>query len=91
MLTKEPSFFHCCSPSDCCNSFKRREILLNNKKKLYYFAVFKKQTRFFHKVSVQGVVVLGGHFATLCQEVDFYEAFFSLSIFKKKRQILLHF
>ena len=28
------------------------------------------------KVSVQGVVALGGHFATLCQEVDFYEAIF---------------
>ena len=42
------------------------------------------------KVSVQGVVALGGHFATLCQEVDFYEAkLFSLLIFKKKRQILL--
>ena len=41
------------------------------------------------KVSVQGVVALGGHFATLCLEVDFYEAnFFSLLIFKKKRQIL---
>ena len=28
-------------------------------------------------VSVQGVVALGGHFATFCQEVDFYD-FFSL-------------
>jgi hypothetical protein len=27
-------------------------------------------------VSVQGVVALGDHFATLCQEVDFYEDFF---------------
>ena len=26
------------------------------------------------KVSVQGVVALGSHFATFCQEVDFYEA-----------------
>ena len=45
------------------------------------------------KVSVfQGVVALGGHFAPLCQEVDFHEAiFFSLLIYKKKRQILLHF
>ena len=46
------------------------------------------------KVSVQGVAVLGCHFATLCQEVDFYEAIFfsfSLLIFKKKTQILLHF
>ena len=40
------------------------------------------------KVSVQGVVALGGHFATLCWEVDFHEA---LSFFKKKRQILLQF
>ena len=29
---------------------------------------------YFSKVSVQGVVTLGGHFATLCQEVDFQEA-----------------
>ena len=28
------------------------------------------------KVSVQGVVTLGGHFATICLEVDVYEAFF---------------
>ena len=31
-----------------------------------------------HKVSVQGVVALGGHFATLCRELDFYDAFFSI-------------
>ena len=44
------------------------------------------------KLSVKGVVAICGHFATLCQEVDLYEAiFFSLLIFKKKRQILLHF
>ena len=44
------------------------------------------------KVSVQGVVALGDHFATLIQQRDFYEAKnFSLLIFKKKRQILLHF
>ena len=28
------------------------------------------------KVSVQGFVAHGGYFATLCREVDFYEAFF---------------
>ena len=38
------------------------------------------------KVSVKGVVALGGHFATICQEVgvDFYEAkyfFFSVLLF----------
>ena len=27
------------------------------------------------KVSVLGVVALGGHFATLCKELGFYEAF----------------
>jgi hypothetical protein len=43
-------------------------------------------------VGVQGVVALGGRFATLCQEVDFFEAnIFSVLIFEKKRQILLHF
>ena len=31
-------------------------------------------------VSVQGVVALGGHFATLCREVNFFEAFFFLII-----------
>ena len=39
------------------------------------------------KVSVQGVVALGDHFATLCQELDIYEAmsfFHYLSILKKK-------
>jgi hypothetical protein len=44
------------------------------------------------KVSVQGVVALSSHFAALCRELDFYDAiFYSLSIFKKKRQILFHF
>ena len=40
----------------------------------------------FSKVSVQGVVALGGHFATLCQEVDFYEAnfFFHYEFSKRK-------
>ena len=43
------------------------------------------------KVSVQGVVELSGHFATLCQAVDFYEVFFfSLSIFKKEKKIILY-
>ena len=28
-------------------------------------------SRFMSKVSVQGVVALGGHFATFCQELDF--------------------
>ena len=28
------------------------------------------------KVSVQGGIVLGGHFATLCQEVDYEANFF---------------
>ena len=38
------------------------------------------------RASVQGVVALGGNFATLCQEeVDFYETFFfALLIFKRR-------
>jgi hypothetical protein len=32
------------------------------------------------KVSVLGVVVLGGCFATFCQELDFYEAIFFFNI-----------
>ena len=35
---------------------------------MYYF---KKS--FGSRVSVQGVVSLGGHFATICRESDFYE------------------
>ena len=39
-----------------------------------------------HKVSVQGVVALGGHFATLCREVGFYEAtFFFIINFQKEK------
>ena len=37
------------------------------------------------KVSFQGVVALGGHFDTLCQEVDFYEAFFFIIGFQKEK------
>ena len=33
------------------------------------------------KVSVQGVVALGGHFATLCKELDF---FFNINFQKEK-------
>ena len=40
------------------------------------------------KVGVQRVIALGSHFATLCHELDFYEAFFLLLIFKKKMQKL---
>jgi hypothetical protein len=47
--------------------------------------LFDSPLNYAPKVSVQGVVALGGHFATLCQELDLYEAtFFSLLIFKKK-------
>ena len=38
------------------------------------------------KVSVQGVVALGGHFATLCQKLDFYKAFlFFIINFQKEK------
>jgi len=44
------------------------------------------------RVSVQGVESLGGHFATLCREFDFYEVKKKILLFfKKKREILLHF
>ena len=46
---------------------------------------FPLHTREFIKVSVQGVVALGGHFATLCRELDFYEAFFFINNFQKER------
>jgi hypothetical protein len=44
-------------------------------------------------VIVQGVESLGGHFATLCREFDFYEVKRKKYIifFQKKREILLHF
>ena len=45
----------------------------------------------FYRVSVQGVESLGGHFATLCREFDFYEVKKILLFFKKKKEILLHF
>ena len=42
-------------------------------------------------VSVQGVESLGGHFATLCREFDFYEVKQNIIIFQKEKEILLHF
>ena len=38
------------------------------------------------KVSFQGVVALGVHFATSCQELDFYEAFFFHYQFSKRKR-----
>ena len=61
------------------------------KSELYPRLMENQKVSFWIKVSVQGVVTLGGHFATLCHEVDFNEAIFPLFIFKKKRQIILHF
>ena len=37
------------------------------------------------KVSVQGVVAFGGRFATLCQELDFYEVFFFIINFQNEK------
>jgi hypothetical protein len=37
------------------------------------------------RVSVQGVESLGGHFATLCLEFDFYEVKKNIIIFQKER------
>ena len=65
-------------------------IELESRKKSFALQLFYDSLTL-TKVSVQGVVAIGGHFATLCQEVDFKKHFFPLSIFKKKRQILLHF
>ena len=41
--------------------------------------------RTFPRVSVQGVESLGGHFATLCREFDFYEVKKILLFFKKSK------
>ena len=38
------------------------------------------------KVSFQRVVALGVHFATSCQEIDFYEAFFFHYQFSKRKR-----
>ena len=47
---------------------------------------FKTDLCFGLKVSIQGVVALGGHFATLCKELDFYEAiFFFIINFQKEK------
>ena len=35
------------------------------------------------RVSVQGVVSVGGHFATLCREFDFYEVKENINVFQK--------
>ena len=47
----------------------------------------------YHRVSVQGVKSLGGHFAFLCRVFNFYEVKKNILLlfFKKKREILLHF
>jgi hypothetical protein len=37
------------------------------------------------RVSVQGVESLGGHFATLCGEFDFYEVKKNIIIFQKEK------
>jgi hypothetical protein len=37
------------------------------------------------KDSVQGVVALGRHMAKLCQELDFYEAFFFIINFQNEK------
>ena len=37
------------------------------------------------RVSVQGVKSLGGHFATLCREFDFYEVKKNIIIFQKEK------
>ena len=57
------------------------------------FTIFEKFTTSI-RVSVQGVKSLGGHFACLCREFDFYEVKNEKKIllfFKKKLEILLHF
>ena len=38
-----------------------------------------------NRVSVQGVKSLGGHFACLCQEFDFYEVKKNIVIFQKEK------
>ena len=43
---------------------------------LYPRLMENQKVSFWIKVSVQEVVTLGGHFATLYHEVDFNEAFF---------------
>ena len=51
----------------------------------------EKESRRKFRVSVQGVKSLGGHFACLWREFDFYEIKKILLFFKEKREILLHF
>ena len=38
-----------------------------------------------NRVSVQGIKSLGGHFACLCQEFDFYEVKINIIIFQKEK------
>ena len=43
-----------------------------------------------HRVSVQGVESLGGHFVTLCLEFDFYGVKMNIIIFQIEKEILLN-
>ena len=55
----------------------------------YYFSIYSGSPR----VSVQGVKLLGGHFACLCRGFEFYEVkkkILSL-FFNKEMEIILHF
>jgi hypothetical protein len=41
--------------------------------------------QFFWMVPKVRVVALGGHFATLCQQLDFYKTFFFITNFQKEK------
>ena len=58
----------------------------------YYFILLGRIMGYF-RVSVQGVRLLGGHFACLCRGFEFYvvKKVFLLLFFKKKLEILLQF
>ena len=57
-----------------------------------YLQIEQLQEFMLHRVSVQGVKSLGGHFACLCRGFEFYEVKKKMLLFfKKKMEILLHF
>ena len=52
---------------------------------LSFSVILKEVFSIYYRVSVQGVKSLGGHFACICQELDFYEVRKNIIIFQKEK------
>ena len=60
-------------------------IFFNTVQLRIQFQLIIYETCVYFKVSVQGVVALGGNFATLCQELIFMKHFFFIINFEKRK------